>query len=116
MISRKEPIIPLTSFTTPALAPYQPFIDATTGKLYTEGTEIYWKTLDKTVEEYADHPESKFQNGHAIGTMKRRHVGVSSILHIGKETNELEETEILGLDEKAYVQYLPVVTSTGPVR
>jgi len=43
--------------------PYQPFIDANSGKLYEEKTELYWKKLDLTVEGYIDHPESKFENG-----------------------------------------------------
>ena len=86
-------------------APYQPFIDANSGKLYEENTEVYWKTLKKTVEEYIDHPESKFENGQHCGTMRRRHLGVDSILYIGKEPNELEETQILGTDEEAYVEY-----------
>jgi hypothetical protein len=103
-----RPIIPITQFTSDyTLAPFHPFTDAKTGDLYEEATHLHWKTLDKMVEEYMDHPESKFQNGNAIGKLRRRHVKVDSIVHIGKETNELEETEILGLDDDAYVQYLP---------
>jgi hypothetical protein len=67
MTSRSgEPIVPLTNFTSKyGQAPYQPFIDAKTGKLYGEATELYWKRLDKTIEEYVDHPEIKFENGTA---------------------------------------------------
>ncbi|MGO9644026.1 MAG: hypothetical protein ACLPY5_04695 [Candidatus Bathyarchaeia archaeon] len=42
--------------------------------------------------------------------MRRRHLNVKSIRYIGKEANELEETEVLGLDEYTYVEYLPAVT------
>jgi hypothetical protein len=101
-----KPIIPLTPFTRdPDLAPYQPFVDAKSGKLYEENTELYWKTLKKTVEEYIDHPESKFVNGQMCGTMRRRHLRADSICYIGKEANELEETQILGIDEETYVEY-----------
>ena len=108
---KDEPIIPITPFTTNAsLAPYQPFTDAKTGNLYKDATQLYWQTLDKTVDEYIDHPESKFENGSSIGKMRRQHVQLKLAIYIGKEGNELEETEVLGLDEDTYVQYLPTVT------
>ncbi len=107
MVSKNgEPIIPLTQFTSQyGQAPYQPFIDAKSGRLHKENTELYWKTLKKTVEEYIDHPESKFENGQHCGTMRRRYLRVDSINYIGKESNELEESEILGADEETYVEY-----------
>jgi hypothetical protein len=100
-----RPIIPITQFTSDTdLAPYQPFIDAKTGDLY-EANQLYWETLDKTVESYIDHPESKFENGESTGKMHRRHIRLKSVVYIGKEANELGESEILGLDEEAYVHY-----------
>jgi hypothetical protein len=42
--------------------------------------------------------------------MRRRHVFIEKVRYIGKEANELEETELLGLHEDAYVEYLPAVT------
>ena len=115
MTSRSRPIIPITTLTSPDIAPYQPFIDATTGKLYSDNTEAYWKKLDQTIEEYIDHPESKFENGTRSGAMHRMHLNVKSIHYIGKEANELEETEIVGLDDSAYVEYLPLVTGNNKV-
>jgi hypothetical protein len=112
MTIRNRPIIPLTSFTTPNLAPYQMFVDANTGKLYSENMEAYWKNFEQTIEEYLDHPESKFENGDCSGTMRRMHLNVNSIHFIGKESNELQETEIVGLDEESYVHYLPDVPDT----
>ena len=104
-----EPIIPLTPFTSEyGQAPYQPFIDAKSGRLYDENTELFWKRLDTTVEEYVDHPESKFENGDRCGTMRRRHLRADSIHYIGKEANELEETQILGIDEETYVGYCEI--------
>lgn len=107
MVSKNgEPIIPLTPFTSEyGQAPYQPFVDAKSGRLYDENTELYWKKLDRTVEDYLNHPESKFENGQHCGTMRRRHLRVNSILYIGKEANELEEEQILGIDEETYVEY-----------
>lgn len=80
-------------------------MDAKTGKLCKEATELYWKTLMKTVEDHIDHPESKFENGHRNGTMRRRHLLADSIRYIGKEANELEETQILGIDDESYAEY-----------
>ncbi len=108
MNSRERPIFPLTNFTDPNLAPFQPFTDAKTGQLYDDMTEAYWKKLDQTIGEYVDHPERKFENGDRSGTMRRRHLNVKSIRYIGKEANELEETEVLGLDDDTYVEYSPL--------
>jgi hypothetical protein len=74
------------------LAPYQLFIDARSGKLYSKHTEVYWNKLDSFIEAYIDHPESKFENGNLSGTMRRRHISVTGdeIAYIGKESNELE--------------------------
>ncbi len=57
------------------------------------------------VEDYIDHPEGKFKNGTKTGKMRRRHLFVNKIVHIGKEANELEETEVLGVNEDSYVEY-----------
>lgn len=107
MTSRSgNPIIPLTPFTSEyGQAPYQFFVDTKSGRLYEENTELYWKTLDKAVEEYIDHPETKFENGHRDGTMRPRHLLADSIRYIGKESNELEETEALGVDDETYREY-----------
>jgi hypothetical protein len=100
MVSKDgEPIVPLTPFTSEyGQAPYQPFVDAKSGRLHEMNTELFWKRLDKTAEEYMDHPESKFENGQRCGTMRRRHLVADSIRYIGKEANELEESETLGVD------------------
>jgi hypothetical protein len=103
---RDAPIIPITQFTSDTeSAPYQPFIDARTGRMYEDATQLYWETLDETVENYIDHPESKFENGESTGKMRRPHIRSKLVVYIGKEANELEEPEILGLGEDAYVHY-----------
>ena len=37
--------------------------------------------------------------------MCRRRIQLNSVIHIGKETNELDENEILGLTREAYIRY-----------
>lgn len=39
--------------------------------------------------------------------MRRRHVRIDGVKHIGKETDEIEETKVLGLDKDSYVEYRP---------
>jgi len=102
---RGELIHPVAKFGDSKLAPFQPFIDYATGKLYTEYAESYWRTLESTIEQYIDHPESKFRDGDATGKLHRRCIKVKKICYIGKETNELDETEILGVDKDTYTEY-----------
>jgi len=101
-----DPIFPLTSFTKKyGLAPFQDFIDAHTWKLHKEGTHHYWKTLDEMAGDYINHPESKFRNGNRKGKLQRRCLIATGTKHIGKEADEIEETEILGVSKDTYVKY-----------
>jgi hypothetical protein len=103
--SKGELIHPITSYGDSSLAPFQPLVDYKTGELYDEGTEAYWKTLQSTIKSYIDHPESKFREGNLAGKLHRRHVKVQQIRYIGKESNDLEQTETLGVDEDTYTDY-----------
>jgi len=98
-------IHPITSYGDTKLAPHQPFVDYTTGHVYNKDTEAYWKTLQSSVESYLEHTESKFKDGHKTGKLDRRHVRVEQIRYIGKESNELEQTETLGVDKETYTNY-----------
>ena len=40
-----------------------------------------------------------------IGILERKHVNVIGIVHIGKESNELEESELFGVDVGSYEIY-----------
>jgi hypothetical protein len=104
-----EPIHPITRFTKRTEeAPFQPFIDYNTGERYPGGSQLYWKTLSSMMREYLDHPESKFHNGAQTGKMKRRHLHIQKkdqIHYIGKEADQIEQTEILGVDDESYVEY-----------
>jgi hypothetical protein len=103
-----EPIHPITRFNKrPEEAPFQPFVDYRTGKRYSGGSHMYWKTLSAIVQEYLNHPETKFRNGQETGKMKRRHLHLTdrNIRFIGKEADEIEEAQILGVSEDSYVEY-----------
>jgi hypothetical protein len=111
---RGKPIHPITKFTQRIeQAPFQPFVDYNSARRYSGGNQLYWKTLESVIHDYLNHPESKFANGDSSGKMRRRHLLVDRAAYIGKETSELEETELLGLKEDTYVEILTVsVTST----
>ena len=45
--------------------------------------------LSKTILQYVDHPESKYDGD--IGQLERKHIIVTEIVHIGKEANNIED-------------------------
>jgi len=101
----RELVHPITSFADPRLAPYQPFVDNKTGRLYDKHTEAYWKTLNSAIDAYLDHPESKFKDGDRTGRLHRRSIRVKKICYIGKEANELVESKVLGVEKTSYTGY-----------
>lgn len=53
--------------------------------------------------EYLNHGESKLEGD--VEVLHRKHVAVSGIVHIGKESNNLEESEIIGVGSENYEMY-----------
>ena len=51
---------------------------------------------------YLEHLEPKFDGD---GVLQRKHVRITSIVHIGKESNGLDESEVFGLDDSSYEIY-----------
>ena len=66
------------------------------------GTQ-YWKDLKEIFWDYVNHPESKFDG--RKGVLKRKYLQITNIVAIGKESNNLDESEILGLDENSVFEY-----------
>ena len=64
----------------------------------------YWKPFGAVFWDYLNHKESKF-NGDR-GLLTRRHLRVKRVIHIGKESDNLEETEHLGVGDDSYQLYL----------
>jgi len=99
-------IHPITKFTgRTEEAPFQPFIDYNMCQRYSRGTELYWKTLQSVIHDYLNHSERKFKNGWENGNLRRWKLKVRNLAYIGKETNEIEETEILAINENSYIEY-----------
>ena len=93
----KKPVKALSPYSQdPQIIVNEPFIDYETGMIK-QGLQ-YYKPLSKTILQYIDHPEFKFEG--EIGQLERRHLHVSEIAHIGKEANNIEDEPL----ESANVQ------------
>lgn len=66
---------------------YDPFIDYETGDIK-QGSH-YFKQLNRTIIEYANHAESKFDG--EIGVLERKYIHADSVIYIGKEANNIDE-------------------------
>ena len=85
---RKKPVKPLSPYTKdPQKIVYEPFIDYEIGEVK-QGSQ-YFKPLSKTIIQYTDDPEYKFEGD--IGQLERRNIEATDIVHIGKEANNIED-------------------------
>ncbi|WP_407356406.1 hypothetical protein [Methanolobus sp. WCC5] len=66
---------------------YDIFLDYNTGRIM-QGSH-YFKSLNMTILQYADHSEYKYKG--KIGQLKRRHIHVDSVILIGKEANNIDD-------------------------
>ena len=64
----------------------------------------YWKPMDEIVHNYKNHPESKFEGN--IGILERRDLFAKSTVLTGKESNNLDESQVFGVQENDYTIYL----------
>jgi len=68
-----------------------------------QGVPVHWlKTVARALARYHLHPEEKFLGGDydQRGILMRRHVHALAFQPIGKESDEIEEREVLGDDEE----------------
>lgn len=99
-----ELIKPFAPYQNPAKhAVYSKFVDYNDPKHREFQGIQYWKSLWDWFEEYLRHPESKFDGD--VGVLQRKHVRISDIVHIGKESNGLDESELFGLNDSSYEIY-----------
>ena len=50
-----------------------------------------------------DHNDNKYDGN--IGELRRKQIVIGEIEHIGKESNNLEESEVIGVSDNDYVIY-----------
>ena len=102
------PMIPFLSDNKQNQASFMPFVDYNSGKRYPEDSlesEFYWKPLSENFADYSNHPESKSSGD--IGLLKRLKIKISksSIQYIGKESNNLDESNTTGMNSESYTRY-----------
>lgn len=99
-----EKIKPITPYRNPARhVVFEEFVDFHDS----DGTKFqgkeFWKEFWNIFCAYLVHKESKFDGNE--GKLERKHVRITGVLHIGKESNNLDEAEHLGLDSDSYITY-----------
>lgn len=108
----EEPIIPMMPFVDKNHrheVPFRPFVDYKTGTEYPNDenpdTQVFWKPLSDAFEDYTKKKENKMEGDE--GLLKRRHLEISkfSINHIGKETNDIEVSEVIGVTSDSDTNY-----------
>ncbi len=82
---------------------FSPFTDYKTGKEYRDNTKFYWKPFSEFLFSYMDHNDNKYDGD--IGELRRKQIVINDIEHIGKESNNLEESEVIGVSDNDYVIY-----------
>lgn len=82
-----KPLMPFSN--DPQKVVYEPFIDYETGDIK-EGSH-YFKPLSRTIMQYVEHPEHKFDGD--TGILERKHVHADGFVYIGKEANNIDEQE-----------------------
>ena len=106
------PILPFFDKKHREKIPYMPFIDYKSGKIfpnnYSLDTVFYWKPLSLVFLDYINHKESKLSGN--TGFLKRLRLTIqkSSVHYIGKESNELEETNVIGVSTNNYTNYVDI--------
>jgi hypothetical protein len=106
--SEKNSISPCLPFTRDIRGiQYKPFTDYRTNtvsdKLPLPLWE-YWHTVEDVLTQYVRHDDHKFDYDNE-GIAHRKHIIADRIRYIGKETNNLDEVEITGLDGEDYLEY-----------
>jgi hypothetical protein len=71
-------------------------------------SELPVQTYRDVVAGYLRHPEVKAAGGDGVGVLQPLHIAVTDthqIRHIGKEANQLDEVQVLGLQADTYLHY-----------
>jgi len=86
---------------------YKPFIDYksdTTSDKLPLPSDAYWHSLEDVLTQYVRHNDNKFDYDNQ-GIAHRKHIVVNRIRYIGKESNNLDEASVFGIDDDSYLEY-----------
>ena len=106
--SEKNSIIPCLPYSKDISGiEYRPFTDYRTG-LTSDCLQLpskeYWHTLEDVLTSYIRHDDHKFYYENE-GIAHRKHIIADRIRYIGKESNNLDDTSVLGIDKDSYLEY-----------
>jgi hypothetical protein len=102
--TRRSPLKPVAPFDkNPVIAAQHAFDRITREPIPVN----YLKTYQQALAQYHLHPEDKFLNGDFLdrGTTLRRHIRVTEIEYIGKESNKWEDQYYFGFDPTEEMHY-----------
>jgi len=106
--SEKNDVIPCLHFNKDISGiQYKPFIDYksdTTSDKLPLPSDAYWYTLDDILTKYVKHNDNKFDYDHEW-IAQRKHIINDRIRYIGKESNNINEAYVLGIDDNSYLEY-----------
>jgi len=67
-------------------------------------SQAYWYSLEDVLTNYVMHNDNKFDYDNN-GVAHRKHIIVDRIRYIGKETNNLDDASVMGVNEDDYTEY-----------
>ena len=85
---------------------FRPFTDYRTGQSSNElplPSMAYWKSHQEVLIRYITHNDNKFD--YIEGTAKRKHIVVDRIRYIGKESNNHDEVNVLGIQDDPVLEH-----------
>ena len=86
---------------------YKPFVDYKTDIASDKlplPSDAYWHTLEDVLTQYIRHNDNKFDYDNE-GIAHRKHIIADRIGYIGKESNNIDEAPVLGIDDDSYLKY-----------
>jgi hypothetical protein len=86
---------------------YEPFVDYKTDTASDKlplPSQAYWYTLEDVLTQYVRHNDNKFDYDNE-GIAHRKHINADRIRYIGKESNNIDEASVFGIDDDSYLEY-----------
>jgi len=86
---------------------YKPFVDYKTdiaSDKLPSPSDAYWHTLEDVLTQYVRHNDNKFDYDNQ-GIAHRKQINADRIRYIGKESNNIDEASVFGIDDDSYLEY-----------
>jgi len=86
---------------------YKPFVDYKTDIASDKlplSSDAYWLSLEDVLTQYVRHNDNKF-NYDKEGIAHGKQINADRIIYIGKESNNITEDSVLGIDDDSYLEY-----------